>query len=326
VSSTVTDGGSATRRGPRRGVPAEPGSPGFLATGRRRPGEKVAYSLLVMSSLLTIGITIAIFLSLLFPALEFFREVKLREFLTGTRWAPRFADADFGVLPLITGTMWTTFIGLLIAVPFGLGAAVYLSEYAGQRTRKVLKPVLEVLAGIPSVVYGYFALYFVAPTVLKDLLGLQIGTFSVLAAGLVLGVMIIPTVASLSEDAMSAVPQSLRQGSLALGANKMRTTTRVVFPAAISGITASIVLALSRAVGETMIVALAAGTRAQLVASPLEEGQTMTGFIAQTATGESTPGSLGYNTLFAVGLLLFTITLVFNLIAARTVRRFREAY
>jgi phosphate ABC transporter permease protein PstC len=248
------------------------------------------------------------------------------EFLTGRRWAPRFADADFGVLPLLTGTMWTTLIGLLIAVPFGLGAAVYLSEYAGERTRKVLKPVLEVLAGIPSVVYGYFALYFVAPTILKDILGLQVGTFSVLAAGLVLGIMIIPTVASLSEDAMSAVPQALRQGSLALGANKMRTTTRVVFPAAISGITASIVLALSRAVGETMIVALAAGTRAQVVGSPLEEGQTMTGFIAQTATGESTPGSLGYNTLFAVGLLLFAITLVFNLIAASTVRRFREAY
>jgi ABC-type phosphate transport system permease subunit len=186
--------------------------------------------------------------------------------------------------------------------------------------------VLEVLAGIPSVVYGYFALYFVAPELLRGLLGIELGTFSVLAAGLVLGVMIIPTVASLSEDAMSAVPQSLRQGSFALGANKMRTTLRVVFPAAISGITASIVLALSRAVGETMIVALAAGTRAQVVTSPTQEGQTMTGFIAQTATGESTPGSLGYNTLFAVGLLLFVITLLFNVLAARIVRRFRESY
>jgi phosphate transport system permease protein len=203
---------------------------------------------------------------------------------------------------------------------------VFLSEYAGDRTRKILKPVLEILAGIPSVVYGYFALYFVAPQILRGALGIELGTFSVLAAGLVLGIMIIPTVASLSEDAMSAVPQALRQGSYALGANKMRTTLRVVFPAAISGITAAIMLALSRAVGETMIVALAAGTRAQVVSDPTMEGQTMTGFIAQTATGESTPGSLGYNTLFAVGLLLFLMTLVFNLVAATIVRRYREVY
>jgi phosphate ABC transporter permease protein PstC len=291
-----------------------------------RYGEKAAFAVLSASAILTIGITVAIFLSLLFPAIRFFREIRIREFLTGTRWAPTFADADFGVLPLVTGTLWTTFIGLLIAVPFGLGAAIYLSEYAGDRVRRVLKPILEILAGIPSVVYGYFALYFVAPQVLNGLLDLNVGTFSVLSAGLVLGVMIIPTVASLSEDAMSAVPQALRQGSYALGSNKMRTVLRVVFPAAISGITASIVLGLSRAIGETMIVALAAGTRAQVVTSPLEQGQTMTGFIAQTATGESTPGSLTYNTLFAVGLLLFVITLVFNLIAASIVRRVREVY
>lgn len=296
--------------------------------GRRRGryGEKAALGVLAGAAAVTVGITIAIFLSLLFPALEFFREVNVLDFLTGDRWAPTFADADFGVLPLISGTLWTTAIGLSIAVPFGLGAAVYLSEYAGNRTRRILKPVLELLAGVPSVVYGYFALYFVAPQLLEGLFNLELGTFSVLSAGLVLGVMIIPTVASLSEDAMSAVPQSLRQGSYALGANKMRTTLRVVFPAAVSGITASIVLALSRAVGETMIVALAAGTRAQVVTDPTMDGQTMTGFIAQTATGESTPGSLGYNTLFAVGLLLFVITLVCNLVAAAIVRRVREAY
>ena len=275
-----------------------------------------------LSLLVTVGIVAA----LLFPALAFFREVSIGDFLTGTRWAPRFSNPSFGVLPLITGTLWTTLIGLLVAVPFGLGAAVYLSEYAHKRVRAILKPVLEVLAGIPSVVYGYFALYLVAPMVLRGLLGIEVGTFSVLAAGLVLGIMIIPTVASLSEDAMSAVPQSLRQGSFALGANKMRTTLWVVFPAAISGITASIVLGLSRAVGETMIVALAAGTRAQVVTDPTMAGQTMTGFIAQTATGESTPGSLTYNTLFAVGLLLFAITLVINVIAARIVRRIREVY
>jgi len=183
-----------------------------------------------------------------------------------------------------------------------------------------------VLAGIPSVVYGFFALTFVAPVVLNDLLGVDVGTFSVLAAGLVLGIMIIPTVASLSEDAMSAVPDSLRQGSYALGANKMRTVLRVVFPAAVSGIAASIVLALSRAIGETMIVALAAGTQARMVAGPTEFGQTMTGFIAQTATGESTPGTLSYNTLFAVGLLLFVLTFLINMISIRLVRKFREAY
>lgn len=277
-----------------------------------------------LSILITAGIVVA----LLLPALEFFRQVPVQDFLTGTRWSPRFAgNESYGVLPLLTGTFWTTIISLAIAVPFGLGAAIYLAEYAKPRNRKVFKPVLEVLAGIPSVVYGYFALTFVAPVVLNRLLHLEsIGAFSVLAAGLVLGVMIIPTVASLSEDAMTAVPQALRQGSLALGANRMRTTLRVVFPAAISGIAAAIVLGLSRAVGETMIVALAAGTQARVVSSPTQGGQTMTGFIAQTATGESTPGTLTYDTLYAVGLLLFLITLVINVISIRLVRRFREAY
>ena len=324
MSTVIAPGGSSVATSPRRGTPQQDGPD--LRKAKGRYGEKLAHGLLVGSAGLTVAITIGIFVSLLLPALEFFGEVSLREFLTGTRWAPTFADASFGVVPLLTGTFWTTLIGLLIAVPFGLGAAVYLSEYAGTRTRKVLKPVLELLAGIPSVVYGYFGLYFVAPDLLRGLMGVEIGTFSVLAAGLVLGVMIIPTVASLSEDALSAVPQSLRQGSYALGANKMRTTLRTVFPAAISGITASIVLALSRAVGETMIVALVAGTRAQVVTSPKMEGQTMTGFIAQTATGESAPGTLGYNTLFAVGLLLFVVTLTFNLIAAVIVRRYRETY
>ena len=315
--------------GPQQGAgPPQPTAQAAVSLARhhRRYGEGVAMAVLRGAAVLSVLVTVGIVVSLLTPALSFFREVSLAEFLTGTRWAPRFADADFGVLPLVTGTLWTTAIGLAIAVPFGLGAAVYLSEYAHQRVRKSLKPVLEVLAGVPSVVYGYFALTFVAPVVLDGLLGVEVGTFSVLSAGIVLGIMIIPTVASLSEDAMSAVPQSLRQGSFALGANKMRTTLRVVFPAAASGIAASIILALSRAVGETMIVALAAGTRAQIVTSPTMNGQTMTGFIAQTATGESTPGTLTYNTLFAVGLLLFAMTLVINLIAAAVVRRIREVY
>jgi phosphate ABC transporter permease protein PstC len=326
VSITAARGGPSNGTGPWGRKSSETDVGAALRKQKGRYGEKLAGGALLGSALLTVAITIGIFLSLLLPALDFFRQIHLSAFLGGTRWAPTFADPDFGVLPLVTGTLWTTAIGLLIAVPFGLGAAVYLSEYAGERTRKILKPVLELLAGIPSVVYGYFALYFVAPQILNGVFGVGVGTFSVLAAGLVLGIMIIPTVASLSEDAMSAVPQALRQGSYALGSNKMRTTLRVVLPAAFSGITASIVLGLSRAVGETMIVALAAGTRAQVVSSPTMEGQTMTGYIAQTATGESTPGTLGYDTLFAVGLLLFLVTLAFNLIAARVVRRYREAY
>lgn len=321
-SPTLTRGGARHAR--FRESSDREHSPLLRTTSRR--GEKFILLCMAGAAAMSVFITIGIFLSLLIPSISFFREVSIVDFLTGSRWAPTFADASFGVLPLITGTLWTTFIGLLVAVPVGLAAAVYLSEYAPDRIRKFLKPVLEVLAGVPSVVYGYFALFFVAPKILDGLLGLEVGTFSVLAAGLVLGIMIIPTVASLSEDAMSAVPQSMRHGSYALGANKMRTTLRVVFPAAISGITASIVLALSRAVGETMIVALAAGTRAQIVTSPTENGQTMTGFIAQTATGESTPGTLTYNTLFAVGLMLFLITLLINIAAGIIVRRVREVY
>jgi phosphate transport system permease protein len=282
--------------------------------------------LLKAAAALSVVITIGIFVSLLLPSIQFFREISPWDFLTGSRWAPTFSDPDFGVLPLITGTLWTTVIGLLIAVPIGLGAAVFLSEYAHERVRRIFKPILEVLAGIPSVVYGYFALFFIAPVILNDVLGIEVGTFSVLSAGIALGIMIIPTVASLSEDSLSAVPRSLREGSYALGSNTMRTTLRVVFPAAISGITASIVLALSRAVGETMILALAAGTRARVVTNPKDSGQTMTGFIAQTATGENSPGSLTYNTLFAVGLLLFVITFIINVIAGIIVRRIREVY
>lgn len=282
--------------------------------------------LLAGSAALSIVIVFGIVVSLLLPALEFFERVSIVDFLTGSRWAPRFSNPSYGVLPLVTGTAWTTAISLLVAIPLGLGAATYLSEYAPGRVRAILKPILEVLAGIPSVVFGFFAVYFVAPIVLRGFFGIEVGTFSVLAAGVVMGIMLIPTVASVSEDAMSAVPMALRQGSLALGANKMRTTIRVVYPAAISGIMASFVLALSRAVGETMIMALAAGGQAVTVTSPLQAGQTMTSFIAQTATGESTPGTVSYDSLFAVGLVLFVITFIINIIAAIIVRRVREEY
>jgi phosphate transport system permease protein len=308
--------------------PRPPGPPeGFsLRSTNRRLGEKVVIASLFVCAALSVVITIGIAVALVVPAVEFFQQVSVKEFLTGTKWAPRFKPAAYGVLPLVMGTLWTTGIALLVAVPFGLGAAVYLAEYAKDSTRRRLKPMLELLAGIPSVVYGFFALQFMTKVVLQDWLGLPVGTFNVLSAGIVLGVMIIPTVASLSEDALSAVPLAIRQGSLALGANRMQTTVRVVFPAAISGIAAAVVLGLSRGLGETMIVALAAGQKPTMVTSPFEGGQTMTGFIANAALGDSRVGSLEYDTLFAVGLLLFIFTLVVNMISIRMVRRFREAY
>jgi phosphate transport system permease protein len=322
VSTISTAAGPSTTS---RGLRPSP-EPVSLRSTRPRYGEKVAYGLLVTAAGVSILTTVGIVLSLVVPAVQFFREVSVVEFLTGTSWTPRFQSQSFGVLPLITGTLWTTAIALALAIPVGLGAAIYLSEYASTRTRKVLKPTLELLAGVPSVVYGLFAVVFVGPVILNDWLGIEVGTFSVLSAGLVLGVMIIPTVASLAEDAMSAVPRSLREASYGLGANRMRTVLRVVFPAAISGIAASIVLGLSRAVGETMIVAMAAGSQAKMVTDPLEGGQTMTGFIASAALGDSVQGSLQYNTLFAVGLTLFVITLVINLVSIRLVNRFREIY
>jgi phosphate transport system permease protein len=305
-----------------------PGPPeGFsLKSTNRRLGEKAIIASIFACAALSVVITIGIAVALILPAVEFFQQVSVKEFLTGTKWAPRFKPPAYGVLPLVMGTLWTTGIALLVAVPFGLGAAVYLAEYAKDSTRRKLKPMLELLAGIPSVVYGFFALQFMTKVVLQGWLGLPVGTFNVLSAGIVLGVMIIPTVASLSEDALSAVPLAIRQGSLALGANRMQTTVRVVFPAAISGIAAAVVLGLSRGLGETMIVALAAGQKPTMVTSPFEGGQTMTGFIANAALGDSRVGSLEYDTLFAVGLLLFLFTLVVNMISIRMVRKFREAY
>jgi phosphate transport system permease protein len=293
---------------------------------RLRPGEALVTGLLRLAAIVSVVTTVGIIVSLVRPTIDFFSEVGIGEFLTGTRWSPNLSPQSFGVLPLIGGTLMTTAIGLLIAVPLGLGAAMYLSEYARPPTRRRVKPILELLAGVPSVVYGFFALAFVTPTVLQGWLDVDVGFTNALAAGIVLGTMIIPTVASLSEDAMSAVPQALRQGSFAIGANRMQTTLRVVFPAAISGIAAAVVLGLSRAVGETMIVALAAGSQPNLSLDPREGMQTMTGFMAATAGGENPVGSVSYNTLFAVGLSLFVITLVINLISIALVRRLREEY
>ena len=329
MSTTTVGGGQSSGAGPppgRAGPQVPPGENPSLRPSSKRLGERIILNLLFVAAVLSVLTTIAIVVSLVIPAIDFFRQIPIADFLTGTRWTPTFADPDYGVLPLVVGTLWTTGIALVVAVPLGLGAAMLISEYATDRARRVLKPVLEVLAGVPSVVYGFFALQFIGPVLLKGVLGIEVGTFNVLQAGLVLGIMIVPTVASLSEDAMSAVPSALRQGSAALGANRMQTTLKVVFPAAISGIIAAIVLGISRAVGETMILAIAAGNIAQIITDPRLGAQTMTGYIAQAATGETAVGSLGYNTLFAVGLSLFVITLAVNVISIRLVRRFREAY
>ena len=303
---------------------AVPGSPSGVAlaaaapdlAAQRRPLEGVIKLSLIACALASVLITVGILVALVEPVINFFGEVSPGQFFA--------TEGHFAVLPLIGGTLMTTAISLCVAVPLGLGAAMYLSEYASKKSRKWLKPCVELLAGVPSVVYGFFGLYFVTPKLLQGILNLEVNFTNALAAGLVLGVMIVTTVASLSEDALSAVPQAMRQGSLAMGANRMQTTLRVVFPAALSGIAASIVLGISRAVGETMIVALVAGARKNLSFDPREPMQTMTGFIAQTAGGENPVGSVDYNMLFAVALLLFVITFVINMISIAIVRRFRQ--
>ena len=301
-----------------------------LLTKKARVGEKVIVGSLMGSATLSVLITFGIVLSLLFPTIEFFKHVGLGEFLFGTEWTVSFGgkfdwnDKEYGALALVSATLLTTVIALVIAVPLGLGAAIYLSEYASRRVRKIAKPMLEVLAGIPTVVYGFLALTIITP-IIKPIFGIT-GIYSVLSAGLVMGFMIVPTVASLSEDALTAVPLALRQGSYALGANRMRTTLRVVVPAAFSGIIAAIVLAISRAVGETMIVAIAAGSQAVFILDPRDGAQTMTGFIAQVATGDAPTGSPVYYALFAIGSLLFVITMIINLISIRLVRKYRNVY
>lgn len=292
-----------------------------------RLGERVIEALLFLAAVLSVVTTIGIVVSLVGGTIEFFEDIGVGEFLFGTVWTPLFANGSFGVLPILSATLLITAIAMLVAAPLGLGAALYLSEYAGERSRKIFKPVLEVLAGIPTVVYGFFAISFVTPNVLRPLLGAtDIGVFNALSAGLVIGVLIIPIIASLSEDALSSVPQAMRDGALALGATRTKVARKVVLPAALSGVIASFVLALSRGIGETMVVVIAAGSIAQLTADPRQPMQTMTAFIAQAASGDQATGSVGYNTLFAVGSLLFLLTLIVNVISIKLVRRFREVY
>lgn len=296
-----------------------------LRRSRPRYGEAVIRVLLRMAAFVSILTTIGIIWSLALPTIGFFQNVPIWDFLFGTVWTPLFANPQYGVLPLVSGTLIITAIACLVALPLGLASAIYLSEYARPRVRKTIKPALELLAGIPTVVFGFFALEFVTQVVLKQIWP-DIQVFNALSAGLVMGIMIIPIVASLSEDAMSAVPRSLREGAYALGSTKRQVAVRVVVPAALSGIVAAFVLAISRAIGETMIVAIAAGLQPALSLNVLEGMQTMTSFIAQAGSGDQPTGSLGYQTIFAVGSLLFVMTLIMNMISIRLVRRFREVY
>ena len=268
--------------------------------------------------------TAAILFTLFYQALSFFDEIPIWDFLTGTRWTPILKPRSYGVLPLVSGTLLVTAIAAIVALPIGLMTAIFLSEYAPDKLRRVLKPILEILAGVPTVVYGYFALTFVTPllqTILSDLI-----IFNALSAGLVMGVMIIPMVSSLSEDAMISVPRSLREGAYALGANRYEVRLKIVVPAALSGIIAAFILAISRAIGETMLVTIAAGATPRLTFNPMESIQTMTAYIVQLSLGESPVGSLEYNTIFAVGLVLFAMTLLMNLLGFWVVRRYREIY
>jgi phosphate transport system permease protein len=301
---------------------------GSVRRGRRRLGERVIETILVIAAIVSVATTIGIVLSLAVPTVEFFGEVNPLRFITDTLWTPLFADKHYGIAPLLVATVWVTLIATGIAVPLGIGSAIYLSEYARPGTRKLLKPILEVLAGIPTVVYGFFALVALNP-LLRDLWpGSNKPEFqNLVVAGIVMGIMIIPTVASLSEDAMTAVPHSLREGAYALASSKMQVATRVVVPAALSGIVASIVLGISRALGETMIVTIAGGLKTEGVPwNPIEGAATMTAYIAGAGQGDLPIDSLEYLTIFAVGATLFVFTFALNALSIRMVRKFREVY
>ncbi len=295
----------------------------------RRPSvrlkERSIEALLFLAAVSSVAITLAIVVILISESAGFFKHVSFVDFLTDTQWTPLFDVPRYGILPLVTGTLVTSFVALLIAVPLGTAAAMYLSEFAPFRARELAKPALELLAAVPTVVYGYFALLVITPvlqaTILPNLPG-----FNMLSAGIVMGVMIIPYVSSLSEDAMRAVPMHLREGSYAMGATRFQTALKVVTPAAFSGLAAAYILAISRAVGETMVVALAAGMQPNFTLNPMEPAGTMTAYIVQVSQGDLPHGSIGYQSIFAVGIALFAITLGFNILGHFLRRRFRETY
>ncbi|RCK76110.1 MAG: Phosphate transport system permease protein PstC [Anaerolineae bacterium] len=295
-----------------------------MVRNRKHLEKKIVIAVIFFFALVSVFTTFGIIAVLLQETILFFQKVSIVEFLTGTRWTPLFATKKFGVLPLVNGTVLVAGGAMFIALPLGLLAAIYMSEYASLRARAVLKPFLEVLAGIPTVVYGYFALLFVTP-ILKSIFP-QTQSFNGLSASIVMGFMILPTVASISEDALSAVPRSLREAAYALGATKAEVSTQVVIPAALSGIAAAFILAISRAIGETMIVAIAAGQQPKMTLNPLESIETMTAYIVQVSLGDTPHQSIAYQTIFAVGMLLFLMTLVMNIISYFFTKRFREVY
>jgi phosphate transport system permease protein len=293
---------------------------------RSRPGERIIQTTLLFCGIISIFTTIGIVYELGKESFLFFSspEVNLFDFLTKTRWQPQIGQ--FGVLPLVNATLMTTFFAMLIALPLGLGSAIYLSEYASVKARSILKPMLEILAGIPTVVYGYFALTFMTP-IIRGIFGQdQVEVYNTLSAGLVMGIMILPLVSSMTEDALSAVPRALRDAAYGLGATRFETAIKVVVPAALSGIIAAFILAISRAVGETMIVAVAAGSGPAFTFNPFQGAETMTGYIARISGGDIAYDSPDYNSIFAIGLLLFLVTLGLNLVSRRIVTRFREVY
>jgi phosphate transport system permease protein len=298
-------------------VPARP-------RARSRAFEPAIEWTLFLCALASVGTTVGIVVVLAVETWAFLSEVPILEFLFGTEWTPLFATPRFGVMPLVAGTALVSAISMIVAMPMGLLSAIYLSEYASPGVRRAVKPILEVLAGVPSVVYGYFALLFVTPLLQQFIPGLA--GFNALGPGIVMGIMILPLVSSLSEDAMQGVPRGLREGSYALGATKMQTSLKVVVPAAFSGITAAFMLAVSRAVGETMIVAIAAGQQPRLTLDPTVPIETMTAYIVQVSLGDTPQGTLEYRTIFAVGMLLFLSTLVLNVASAWLRERYREEY
>jgi phosphate transport system permease protein len=307
-------------------VPAAVGSRPSLRSGSSNQARKQSLVLAVTFACASVSIltTAGIIGVLAREAFLFFQKVSPVEFFTGTKWSPTFADPKFGVLPLISGTLLITLGAALVAVPLGLFAAIYLSEYAKPKVRRVLKPVLELLAGIPTVVYGYFALFTITPVLRTFIPGVQV--FNALSGAIVVGIMILPLVSSLCEDALSAVPKSLRDGGFALGSTKYEVTRLITVPAAFSGIMASVVLAISRAIGETMAVSLAAGMTPNLTLDPRESIQTMTAYIVQISHGDTPEGSMAFRTIFAVGATLFVITMLLNIVARRLVRKFRQVY
>jgi phosphate transport system permease protein len=292
-------------------------------TSRRRR-ERAIEAVLFLAACVSVFTTVGIVYILVKESVVFFSAVPLWTFLTDSQWTPLFSDAHFGIAVLLSGTLTSSAVALSVAIPLGTIIAIYLSEFAGHRTREVLKPLLEMLSGVPTIIYGYFALLFVTPLLQKIFPGLP--GFNILSAGLVMGIMIIPYVSSLSEDAMRAVPMSLREGSYAMGATRLQTALKVVVPAALSGIASAYILGISRAVGETMILAVAAGMQPNLSFNPMEPAATITSYIVQVALGDLPHGSVGYQTIFAAGLMLLLLTLAFNLLGYWMRRRYREAY